>query len=123
MSWLLHHYFIPALNPSTVETTETPQLRPLDPLLQQYKNYLKITTRDASLRTRYKQDVVKVLRDIERWISEAKLASNITSATLGLDDTQPDDDIEDVDPREWSALNHLCDHLLAKGGLVPVSKR
>lgn len=123
MSWLLHHYFIPALNPSTVEPTKTPALRPLDPLLTQYKSLLKTTTRDASLRTKYKPEVTKVLRDVERWLSEAKLAANITAATLDLDDVQADDDAEDADPREWSALNQLCDHLLKKGGLVPISKK
>ncbi|KAI0085676.1 Las1-domain-containing protein [Irpex rosettiformis] len=123
MSWLLHHYFIPALNPSNIEPSKAPKLRPLYPVLAQYKSLLKSTNRDASLRTKYKQEITKVLRDIERWISEAKLASDITSAALDLDDTQADDDIDDVDPREWSALNRLCDHLLEKGGLVPVSKK
>ncbi|KAI0697141.1 Las1-like-domain-containing protein [Cytidiella melzeri] len=123
MSWLLHHYFIPALNSSTVEPSKTPMLRPLDPLLAQYKSLLKITTRDAFLRTKHKHDITKILRDIERWISEAKLAANVTGATLGWDDNQPDDDAEEVDSREWWALNRLCDCLLEKGGLVPVSKK
>ncbi len=106
-----------------MEPTKTPALRPLDPLLTQYKSLLKTTTRDASLRTKYKPEVTKVLRDVERWLSEAKLAANITAVTLDLDDVQADDDAEDADPREWSALNQLCDHLLRKGGLVPISKK
>jgi ribosomal biogenesis protein LAS1 len=123
MSWLLHHYFIPALNPTTTQVTPPTPLRSLHPLLAQYKSLLKTTTRDASLRTKYKSEITKILRDIERWVSEARLAANLAAATLEWDDVQPDDDSENVDGREWWALNRLCDNLLEKGGLVPRSKK
>lgn len=123
MTWLLHNYFIPALNPSTTETTKKPELRPPTPLLTEYKSLLKVTTRDASLRTKYKPETTKVLRDIERWISEAKVAANVTAATLEWDDVQSEDGDENVDGRERWALRKLCDHLLEKGGLIPVSKK
>ncbi|KAI0344109.1 Las1-domain-containing protein [Trametopsis cervina] len=124
MAWLLHNYFIPALNPSAVEAApKQAALRPLEPLLTEYKTLLKTVTRDASLRTQHKHNIIKVQRDIERWISEAKLAADVTAATLEWDDVQMDEDAEGVDSREWWALQRLCDGLLAKGGLIPMSKK
>lgn len=124
MTWLLHNYFIPALNPSSAPTVKTtPELRPLSPLITEYKNLLKLTTRDASLRTQYKPEITKVLRDIERWVAEAKLAADVTAATLDWDDHEADEDGEAEDSRERWALFRLCDYLLEKGGLIPVSKK
>ena len=123
MTWLLHNYFIPALNPSKPRAIKLPELRSVSPLLAEYKNLLKITTRDASLRAQYKPDITKVLRNIERWVAEAKLAADVTAATLDWDDPQTDEDEDSVDSREQWALNKLCDSLLEKGALIPVSKK
>ncbi|KIP08546.1 hypothetical protein PHLGIDRAFT_69150 [Phlebiopsis gigantea 11061_1 CR5-6] len=122
MVWLLNNYFIPALNPSAPLKTRAPPLRPLSPLLSQYKGILKITTRDASLRSQYKAETSQVLRDIERWVAEAKVAADISAATLEWDSSGVDGpELEDTRAR-W-ALDRLCDVLLEKGGLVPLSKK
>ena len=122
MTWLLHNYFIPALNPTAPPPVKTPSLSPLTPLLTEYKNLLKLTTRDTSLRTQYKPEITKVLRNIERWIAEAKLAANVAGA-IGWDDPRAEDEDEVDDGREVWALHRLSDFLLDKGGLVPVSKK
>ena len=122
MAWLLHNYFIPALNPSAPSKIKAPPLRPILPLLTQYKALLKTTTRDASLRTQYKAEVAQVLRELERWVAEARVAADVSAATLEWDTT----DIEGAeveDSRERWALEKLCDALLEKGGLVPLSKK
>ncbi|KAI0932663.1 hypothetical protein AcV5_004181 [Taiwanofungus camphoratus] len=119
MSWLLHNYFLPTLNPSTSVTTQRPALRSLSPLLKQYKTLLKSTTRDASLVPRLQPEITKVLRGVERWVAEAKVAGT------GLDwdnDTRGDND-EESDGRERWALERLCDALIEKGVLVPISKK
>lgn len=97
-------------------------MRPIAPHLKQYKALLKATTRDASLHSRYKPDIAKVLRDIERWIAEAKVAANVSTAMLewGPDNDGPDGEEEG---REQWALERLCEALLDKGGLVPTSRK
>lgn len=122
MRWLLTHYFIPALNSSAPPPSKASTLRPLSPVLQEYKTLLKTVTRDASLRTKYKPEITRVLRDLERWISEAKVAADITSATLDWDDL-PEDDTDKVDSRERWALEKFSECLVDKGGLVPLSKK
>ena len=122
MSWLLHNYFIPALNPSTPPKTRVTPLRPLQPLLAQYKTLLKTTTRDASLRTQYKLEITQVLREIERWVAEARVAADVSAATLEWDTTEVDG-ADAEDSRERWALEKLCDGLLEKGGLIPLSKK
>lgn len=122
MVWLLNNYFVPALNPSAPPKTQAPPLRPLSPILTQYKGLLKTTTRDASLRSQYKTEITQVLRDIERWVAEAKVAADISAATLEWDASEVDGP-EPEDTRERWALDKLCDALLEKGGLVPLSKK
>lgn len=122
MGWLLHNYFVPALNPSAPPQTKSTPLRPVQPLLTQYKALLKTTTRDASLRSQYKTEITQVLRDIERWLAEAKVAADVSAATLELDPTEAEG-VEEDDSRERWALEKLCDALLEKGGLVPLSKK
>lgn len=122
MVWLLNNYWIPTLNPSIPAETQKAPLRPLAPLLTQYKSLLKTTTRDASLRTQYKADTTKILRDIERWIAEAKVAADVSTSALDWDPDQDEEGTED-DSRERWALDRLSDGLLEKGGLVPLSKK
>ena len=102
--------------------SQAPSLRPIAPLLKQYKSLLKATSRDTSLRSRYKPEITKIFRDVERWISEAKVAADVSGAMLdwGADD---DDSNSEEDGREQWALERLCEALLEKGGLVPISMK
>ncbi|KAI0651506.1 Las1-domain-containing protein [Trametes meyenii] len=121
MSWLLHNYFLPTLNPSTPSTAPAQPLRPLAPLLKEYKTLMKATTRDATLRVQYRTEIAKATRDIERWIAEAKVASASANGGVGWEDAQEDGDEEDTQER-W-ALDQLADVLIQKGMLVPLSKK
>ncbi|KAJ6575519.1 Las1-like-domain-containing protein [Mycena sp. CBHHK59/15] len=109
MMWLLHNYFLPTLNPSTVPRPQAAPLRPLAPTLKQYKSLRKIITRDASLRSQYHQEIKSVFKDIERWVAEATVAANVAK--------------EDQSVKERWALERLCDALMEKGALVPLSKK
>lgn len=121
MTWLLHNYFLPTLNPSTPSAAPSQPLRPLAPLLRQYKALMKATTRDATLRVQLRGDIAKATRDLERWIAEAKVASAAAAGALGWEDALPDGDEEDA--RERWALDRLAEALVQKGGLVPLSKK
>lgn len=125
MSWLLHNYFLPTINPSPAAQAQPTPLRPLEPILKQYKNYMKITTRDASLKSRYKAEIAGILKDVERWVAEAKVAANVAVDGFGWDLSGPSDsvDVGDQDLKERWALDRLCDALLEKGVLVPLSKK
>lgn len=79
---------------------------------------MKTISRDASLKAQYKDDLVKTLRNIERWVAEAKVAS---SAVIFSGWGASEGDGEDENER-W-ALERLCDALLERGGLVPVSSK
>ena len=79
MSWLFQNYFLPTLNPLTALRSQ-PTLRPLAPVLKQYKSLVKLTTRDASLRTQYEPAIDRVVRDLERWVAETKVAQVIETA-------------------------------------------
>lgn len=74
--------------------------------------------RDASLRTRYKANLSTVLKEIEGWIADAKVAANIAIEGIDWSGTA-----EDEDPREKWALDRLSDVLLLKSVLVPLSKK
>ncbi|EJD04250.1 uncharacterized protein FOMMEDRAFT_167479 [Fomitiporia mediterranea MF3/22] len=78
---------------------------------------MKIISRDTSLTTQYKDNLATVLRDIERWISEAKVASSaVIFHRWGAVQTG-----DGEDEKERWALERLCDALIERGGLVPVS--
>lgn len=83
------------------------------PILKHYKSLLKMITRDASLRSQYKFAIASSLKDVERWVAEAKVAANIAAGNLGWE----------VDVKERWALELLGDALLEKGALVPLSKK
>ncbi|KAG1757964.1 Las1-like-domain-containing protein [Suillus lakei] len=123
MTWLLHNYFLPTINPSAPSrpSTATP-LRPVAPLLKQYKTLLKLVTRDASLRKQNQPDIDAIMRDIERWLAEAKLAADFAADAYGWD-TIDGNDVEQEDPREKWALGRLCDALIEKGALVSLSQK
>ncbi|VDB82955.1 unnamed protein product [Peniophora sp. CBMAI 1063] len=113
LDWLFHNYFMPTLNPLTASTRRLAEPRPLGPLLAQYKSLSKVTSRDTTLTNQYQAEIQTCLREIERWISEAKISA---SSTLGLVDGDEDD-------REAQALDQFCVELLARGVLVPLSKK
>jgi ribosomal biogenesis protein LAS1 len=118
-------------------------IRPVEPLLRRYKNLLKTVSRDASLRARHAADISGVLREIERWLAEARLAAAVhanefasslsyrgrhagePAVTAVVDNGEDDDgdDDEEPEPRETWALDRLCDALLVKGALVPISRK
>lgn len=112
MTWLLHNYFMPTISPTNIADTPPPAVPPLTPLLKEYKVLLKLTTRDASLKNRNKPEVLRILRQFERWIGEAGVAWGLSFGQHG-----------DEDDKERWVLDQLCIELLAKGGLVPVSKK
>ncbi|THH07946.1 hypothetical protein EW145_g3037 [Phellinidium pouzarii] len=119
LAWLLHNYFLPTLSASSNNEQSSPviHLSSPSPIFKQYKYLLKAITRDASLRTQYKPDLTKVLRDVERWVGEAKVAASAeTFSGLGAGEQGEVDD----ENERW-ALERLCEALLERGGLVPVS--
>ncbi|TFY70079.1 hypothetical protein EVJ58_g58 [Rhodofomes roseus] len=122
MTWLLHNYFLPTLNPSVPSASQLqrPALRSPSPFLKQYKALAKATARDASLAIKYKHDIARVLREVERWIAEAKVAAPV--AATAWDDIDSDEG-DEGDARERWALERFADALLGKGALVPLSKK
>jgi ribosomal biogenesis protein LAS1 len=130
MAWLLHNYFLPTLNSSAAAAPTAPNLRPLEPLLKEYKALLKITTRDASLKKQYAAQITTVLRDVERWVAEAKVAAG-RAVGLGWEidgniqergsETAKNETVGDE--RERWALERLAEALLERGALIPLSKK
>jgi ribosomal biogenesis protein LAS1 len=118
----------------------------VEPLLRRYKNLLKTVSRDASLRARHAADISGVLREIERWLAEARVAASVhahahtsefasslsyrgrnagepVAAAVGDNGDDDGGDDEEPEPREAWALDRLCDALLVKGALVPISRK
>jgi ribosomal biogenesis protein LAS1 len=65
------------------------------------------------------------MKDVERWIAEAKVAANIAAGNLGWEHSTSGSvlDSGELDAKERWALEQLCDALLEKGALVPLSKK
>ncbi|KAF9021510.1 Las1-domain-containing protein [Hymenopellis radicata] len=110
MVWLFQNYWLPAISPYTAPKT-SPTLRSLAPVLKEYKRLLKATTRDHSLKSVHQQSITKVVREVERWLGEAKVAADLEWKG------------GDNDSKENFALEKLSDELLQKGILVPLSKK
>ncbi|KAH9927532.1 Las1-domain-containing protein [Epithele typhae] len=121
MAWLLHNYFLPTLNPAPPSSAPSAPLRPVGPLLKQYKTLLKSVTRDATLHAQLRAPIEQATRAVERWLAEAKLAA--PSASSAWDDGEDDGDGDAEDARERWALERLADALVEKGTLVPLSKQ
>ncbi|KZS90324.1 Las1-domain-containing protein [Sistotremastrum niveocremeum HHB9708] len=115
MNWLLNNFFIPTLSPASV-IQPSMTLPSLEPLLKNYKTLRKLITRDTSLKLRHKTDEERLLRELERWISGAKIAASSGPFSGGSEG-------EDEANKEKIALEYLCDALVEKGALVPVSKK
>ena len=150
LSWLLQNYFLPTLNPAlapAVPSFSTMTIRPVAPLLRRYKSLLKTVSHDASLRARHAADISDALREIERWLAEARVAAHTHASEFASwlphhrgragsgaiqtddgergedEDNGEDDDDEVPEPTEAWALDRFCDALLEKGALVPVSRK
>lgn len=113
---------MPELHPSSVEPDRRQLLRSAAPLLRKYSVLMKIVTRDASLRQKHQSEIDNVLRDIERWIAEAKAAVDISNGDLGWEGIESDDSTVSS-TQERLALEALCDNLMEKGALVPLAKK
>ena len=75
---------------------------------------MKANAKDASLHTKTEAQVKRVIREIERYTSEALATTWVSGAVSTIPTEQ--------DRQQW-ALNLLCDVLLRVGNLVPLSKR
>lgn len=85
---------------------------------------MKIITRDVSMVSQYKPRIVAILRDIERWISECKVAASGAAGDGSWNTTQQNDGTgTEGDAKEIWALDRLCECLMEKGVLVPLSKK
>ena len=86
---------------------------------------MKAVTRDASLRQTHQSKIDSVLRDIERWIAEAKAAVDISNGNLGWEGIESDESAvsSTQTTKERLALEALCDNLMEKGALVPLAKK
>ncbi|KAG8874223.1 rRNA-processing protein las1 [Serendipita sp. 405] len=111
LSWIEQRYFTPALanNQQPLSTGPDP-LRPLNPLLKQYKAAFKLVIKDVSLKKSMSSEITAILRAFDGWISEA--------ATVAWSTWDSDEE----ERTSW-ALEKLCTALTQPGGLVPVAKR
>jgi ribosomal biogenesis protein LAS1 len=110
MAWLLHNYYLPTLNP-TQELAPTTPPRPLLPILTCYKDTMKTITRDVTLLPKHRPSLITVLRDLERWIAECKVAANVAVGEVGFGSEYT---INDADFKEIWALESFCDGLASK---------
>lgn len=121
MVWLLHNYFLPTLHPVAAPAQEPAPLRPLVPLLKEYKGTMKLVTRDVSRVAQCRPRIVALLRDTERWLAECRVAA---SGAAGEGSTwRTTAQAPEGDAKELWALDRLCDCLFEKGVLVPLSKK
>ena len=97
-------------------------LRPLTPSLIEYKHAMKIIIRDVSLASQQKHKVIALMRDLERWIAESRVAANsvVEDWTHIQLSGSP---MTASDPKEIWALEKICDKLSEQGTLVPLSKK
>jgi ribosomal biogenesis protein LAS1 len=94
---------------SSVQTAIQP-LKPLEPLLKQYKYIMKQLLRDSSLKRELSDKINASLRSFDLWITEAATAAwTIWEA--------------DANERNEWALEKLAQGLADVGGLVPVAKK
>lgn len=83
---------------------------------------MKAVARDGTLRKHHQGDIDSVMRDIERWITEVKVSAELAVNPLGwgFDDNSAS---TRADIKEKWALDNICNALVERGVLVPVSKR
>ncbi|GAA5863546.1 hypothetical protein JCM8547_007281 [Rhodosporidiobolus lusitaniae] len=113
LDWLYSHYWLPLISPSSQSSALSLPPLPLEtlrPLLAQYKSLLKTSLKDASLAPRLKNDLLKVYKDIERWIADNALGGKGGG-------------VKEERARE-RALRGVVGALVdEEGGLVPVAKK
>ncbi|KAF8526244.1 Las1-domain-containing protein [Hysterangium stoloniferum] len=109
MSWLLRNFFLPTLSPNSGGETVQTMPSSLQPTLLQYKQLLKSTIRDASLKNSSKPELLRILQAFELWISEARVAAS--TITFDVQSSEDDDEKE-----KWS-LEQFCEGLIGRGGL------
>ena len=122
MIWLLHNYFLPIISPPINNSEEVVSLRPLAPYLIEYKNAMKIVIRDVSLASQQKRKVIALIRDLERWIAEGRVAANFVEESWSQIQFSGSP-MTASDPKEIWALEKFCEKLSEKGRLVPLSKK
>ena len=123
MTWLLHNYFLPIISPPINTSEETVSLRPLTPCLIEYKKAMKIMILDVSLASQQKHKVIALMRDLERWIAESRVAANFVVEESWTHLQSSGSPMIASDPKEIWALERFCDKLSEKGWLVPLSKK
>ncbi len=82
---------------------------------------MKIITRDVSVFPKHRSRLITLLRDLERWIAESKVAANVAIGEVGW--TSEKSTGGEVDTKELWALEAFCDGLVEKGMIVPLSKK
>ena len=123
MTWLLHNYFLPIISPPPDKPEELVPLRPLTPSLIEYKKAMKVIIRDVSLASQQKRKVIALIRDIERWIAESRVAANSVVEDSWTHIQFSGSPMNASDSKEIWALEKVCDKLSEEGRLVPLSKK
>ena len=84
---------------------------------------MKIVIRDVSLASQQKYKVITLIRDLERWIAESRVAANSIAEESWTRIQSSSSPITSSDPKELWALENFCDKLSERGMLVPLSKK
>ncbi|GAA5916502.1 hypothetical protein JCM6882_001744, partial [Rhodosporidiobolus microsporus] len=114
LDWLYTHYWHPLLHPSSLSQPASllPPL-PLDtlrPSLMSYKSLLKTSLRDVSQAPRLKNDLLKVYKEVERWVADNALGGKGGGG-------------REREARE-RALRGVVELLVGEaGGMVPLAKK
>ncbi|GAA6025862.1 hypothetical protein JCM10207_003236 [Rhodosporidiobolus poonsookiae] len=108
LDWLYSSYWSPLLTSPTAPTLPALPLDTLRPSLAAYKALLKTSVRDASLAPRLKNDLLKVYKEIERWVAENAIGAR---------------EVGDVAARERALLGVVEVLVEEAGGLVPLGKK
>lgn len=91
--------------------------------MKRYKVVSKSITRDASLQKELGVELSKAIRNIERWLGEARVtftAHNIND--IGSSVVNHDGEDNGDEGERW-ALSCLSELLLERGSMVPISSR
>ena len=84
---------------------------------------MKVIIRDVSLASQQKHKVIALIRDIERWIAESRVAANSVVEDSWTHIQFSGSPMNASDSKEIWALEKVCDKLSEEGRLVPLSKK
>jgi len=84
---------------------------------------MKVIIRDVSLASQQKHKVLALIRDLERWIAEIRVAANSVVEDSWTHIQFFGSPLTASDSKEIWALEKFCDNLSEQGGLVPLSKK